>query len=88
MEVNEQNYTHETEEDREKKRKLDEGKEGKVTKPNEDVAHIRRDIMEALKKLDEKWIATQERPTKKWNATPEGLMKNRKLFKKYRKKNE
>ena len=75
MEVNEQMDTHETEEDREKKRKLDEGKEGKMTKPNEDMAHLKRDIMEALRKSDEKWIATQERPTKKWNATPERLMK-------------
>ena len=46
-----------------KKRKLDEGKEGKMTKPNEDMAHLKRD-MEALRKSDEKWIATQERPTK------------------------
>ena len=51
MEVSEQMDTHETEEDREKKRKLDEGKEGKMTKPNEDIAHLKRDIMEALKKI-------------------------------------
>ena len=74
MDVSEQMDTHETEEER-KKRKLDEGKkEGKMTKPNEDMAHLKRDIMEALKKSDEKWIATQ-RPTKKWNDTPERLMK-------------
>ena len=48
MEVNEQMDTHETEEDREKKRKLDEGKEGKMTKPNDDMAHLKRDMMEAL----------------------------------------
>ena len=54
MEVNEQMDTHETEEDREKKRKLDEGKEGKATKPSDDMAHLRKDIMEALKKSDEK----------------------------------
>ena len=54
MEVNEQMDTHETDEDREKKRKLDEGKEGKATKPSEDIAHLRKDIMEALKKTDEK----------------------------------
>ena len=35
-----------------KKRKLDEGKEGKMTKPNEDMAHLKRDIMEALKKIE------------------------------------
>ena len=54
MEVNEQMDTHETEEDREKKRKLDEGKEGKATKPSDDIAHLRKNIMEALKKSDEK----------------------------------
>ena len=36
------------------KRKLDEGKEGKMTKPNEDMAHLKRDTMEALRKSDEK----------------------------------
>ena len=45
---------HETEEDREKKRKLDEGKEGKMTKPNDDMAHLKRDIMEAHRRSDEK----------------------------------
>ena len=45
-----------------------------MTKPNDDMAHLKRDIMEALKRSDEKWIATQERPTKKWNATLERLM--------------
>ena len=65
MEVNEQMDTHETEEDREKKRKLDEGKEVKATKPSEDIAHLRKDIMEALKKTDEKWNATPERMKKK-----------------------
>ena len=54
MEASEQMDTHKTEEDRQKKRKLDEGKEGKMTKPNEDMAHLKRDIMEALKKSDEK----------------------------------
>ena len=54
MEVNEQMDTHETEEDREKKRKLDEGKQEKATKPSDDMAHLRKDIMEALKKSDEK----------------------------------
>ena len=50
MEMNEQMDIHETEEDREKKRKLDEGKEGKATKPNDDMVYLKRDIMEALKK--------------------------------------
>ena len=73
MEVNEQMDTHETEEDREKKRKLDEGKEGKATKPSDDMAHLRKDIMEALKKSDEKW-----------NVTPERMKKNERLLKKGR----
>ena len=35
--------THETEEDREKKRKLDEGKEGKAMKSNDDmILHEKR----------------------------------------------
>ena len=53
MELNDQMDTLETEEDREKKRKLDEGKEGKMTKPNEDMAYLKRDIMEALRRSDE-----------------------------------
>ena len=52
MEKNEQMDTHETEEDREKK--LEEGKDGKMTKPNDDTVYMRRDIMEALKRSDEK----------------------------------
>ena len=88
MEVNEQMDTHETEEDRENKRKLDEGKEGKMTKPN-DTVYLRRDILEALKRSDEKMDSYyQERLMEKWNATQERLMKNRKLFKKDRRKNE
>ena len=54
MEKNEQMDTHETEEEREKKRKLEEGKEGKMTKPNDDTVYLRRDILEALKRSDEK----------------------------------
>ena len=53
MEVNEQ-MTHETEEDREKKRKLEEGKEGKATKPTDDMVYLKRDMMEALIRSDEK----------------------------------
>ena len=54
MEMNEQMDIHETEEDREKKRKLDEGKEGKAMKSNYDMICMKRDIMEALKRSDEK----------------------------------
>ena len=54
MERNEQRDTHETEEGREKKRKLEEGKEGQMTKPNDDTVYLRRDILVALKRLDEK----------------------------------
>ena len=69
MENNGQMDTHETEEDRQKKRKLEEGKEGKATKPNDDMVYLRRDMMEALKRSDEKWTASQEKPMKKWKAT-------------------
>ena len=65
MEMNEQMDIHETEEDREKKRKLDEGKEGKAMKSNDDMICMKRDIMEALKRSDEKWKATQERLMRK-----------------------
>ena len=86
MEKKEQMDTHETEEDREKKRKLEEGKEGTMTKPNDDTVYLRRDIMEALKrsdekmesysrKTDEKWKATQKRPKKKWTTSQEKLMR-------------
>ena len=54
MEANEHMDTHDTEEDREKKRKLDEWKDGKTTKPIDDMAHLKKDTMEALKKSDEK----------------------------------
>ena len=59
VEKNEQKDTHETEEDREKKRKLEEGNEGTATKANDDMVYLKRDIMEALKRSDEKWIAAQ-----------------------------
>ena len=54
MEMNEQKDTHETEEDREKKRKLEEGRKGKAMKSNDDMIYLKRDIMEALKRSDEK----------------------------------
>ena len=91
METNEQMDTHEPEEDREKKRKLEEGKEGKTTKPNDDMVYLKRNIVEALnrsdekvdsysRKTDEKWKATQERPTKEWMTSQEKLMSCWKSF--------
>ena len=53
MEKNEQMDTQETEEDREKM-KFEEGREGKVWKPSDDTVYLRRDIMEAFKRSDEK----------------------------------
>ena len=67
MDVNEKMDTHETEEEREKKRKLDEGKEGKMTKPNEDMAHLCCDIMEALRKSDEKIECYSKRTEERMN---------------------
>ena len=54
MEKNEQMDTQETEEDREKKRKFEGGKEGKVLKPSDDAVYLRRDMMKAFKRSDEK----------------------------------
>ena len=68
MEVNEQMYTHETEIDREKKRKLEKGKEGNATKPNDDMVYLKRDIMEALKRSDEKMDSYSRKTDEKWKA--------------------
>ena len=51
MDVSEQMDTHETEEDRERKRKLDEGKEEKMTKANEDMAHLKRGHNGSIQKI-------------------------------------
>ena len=59
-----------------------------MTKPNDDMAHLTRDIMEALTRSDEKMDSYSRKTDEKWNATQERLMKNRKLFKKDRRKNE
>ena len=56
MEKNEQMDTQETEEDREKTRKFEERKEGKVLKPSGDAVYMRRDIMEAFTRSDEKMV--------------------------------
>ena len=50
MEKNELMDTKQTEEHREKKRKFEEGKEGRVLKPRDDAVYLRRDTMEAFKK--------------------------------------
>ena len=46
-----------------------------MTKPNEDMAHLKSDIMEALRKSDEKVDSYSRKTDEKWNATPERLMK-------------
>ena len=75
--------THETEEDREKKRKLVEGKEGKMTKPNDDTLYLRRDMMEGLKRSDEKMDSYSRKTDEKWKAAQERLTKKkRNLLKK------
>ena len=47
-------WTHKKQRKTEKKRKFEEGKEGKVLKPSDDAVYLRRDIMEAFKRSDEK----------------------------------
>ena len=47
-------WTHTKQKKTGRKKKLDEGKEGKMTKSNDDMAHLKRDMMEALKRSDEK----------------------------------
>ena len=85
MEKNEQMDTHETDENREKKRKLEEGKEEKMTKPNDDTVYLRRDIMEALKRSDEKMESYsrktdenrklhKKKTEEKWTTSQEKLM--------------
>ena len=53
MEKNE-HWTHKKQRTERKKRKFEEGKEGKVLKPSDDAVYLRRDIMEAFKRSDEK----------------------------------
>ena len=59
--------TLESEEDREKKEKLEETCKGKLTRPSEDAMFLRKEIIDALKRSDEKWKVTQGKPTKRWN---------------------
>ena len=77
MEVNEQNgHTRNGRRQGEKKDKPDERKEGKMTKPNDDMAHLKRDMMEALRRSDEKMDSYSRKTDERmWNATLERLMK-------------
>ena len=54
MEKGELMDTLESEEDREKQRKLEETCEGKLTRPSEDAMFLRREIIDALKSAGEK----------------------------------
>ena len=65
MEKSEPMDTLESEEDREKKRKLEEMCEGKLTRPSEDAMFLRKEIIDALNRSDEKWKVTQRKPTKR-----------------------
>ena len=72
----------------EKKRKPDERKEGKTTKPNDVMVYLKRDMMEALKRSDEEMDSYSRKTDEKMECYSRKLMKNRKLFKKDRRKNE
>ena len=54
MEKSELMDTLESEEDREKRRKLEETCEGKQTRPSEDAMFLRKEVVDALKRSDEK----------------------------------
>ena len=53
--------TLESEEDRDKQRKLAEVSEGKLTRPNEDALCLKKEIIDALKRSEEK-------ATKRWKS--------------------
>ena len=57
------------------KRKLEEGNEGKMTKPNDDTLFLRRDIMEALKRSDEKMESYSRKAEEQWKTSQERLTK-------------
>ena len=63
MEKSELMDTLESEEDREKKRKLEEMCEGKLTRPSEDALFLRKEIIDALKRSDEKKMESYSRKT-------------------------
>ena len=73
MEKSELMDTLESEEDREKKRKLEETCEGKLTRPSEDALFLRKEIIDALKRSDEKWKVTQGKPTKVEEKFPQKI---------------
>ena len=62
-----------TEEDREKERKVEKGKEGKMMKPRDDTVYLRRDTMEALKRSDEKIESYSRKADEKWRDSQEKL---------------
>ena len=61
--------TLESEEDSEKKRKLEEMCEGKLTRPSEDALFLRKEIIDALRRSDEK---TEQNTSHLHNAQGEG----------------
>ena len=47
-------------------------------KPSDDAVYLRRDIMEAFKRSDEKMENYSRKANEKWKVFQEKLMKNRK----------
>ena len=45
-----------------------------MTKPNDDMAHLKSDIMEAFRRSDEKMDSYSRKTDEKWNATLERLI--------------
>ena len=45
-----------------------------MMKPSDDTVYLRRDLMEALKRSDEKWKVTQERLLKSFSRKADEMM--------------
>ena len=61
----------ESEDEREKKSKLEEMTEGKSTRPSEDAMFLRTEIIDAIKRSDEKMEAYSKKQTKTWTSSTE-----------------
>ena len=63
----------ESEDDQGKKRKLEEMSEGKSTRPSDDAMFLRREIIDAITRSDEKMETYSEKRTKRWTKIDEQM---------------